>query len=426
MKNEEGKKMNGPNATAGGADAGQYEDYEDYQVPYDENEIPPFLPFEMGEDERKAFGWLFDGRMKDDAPLALQLRREEPCGMVYNPQKFKGLYTRNEIPKKELSAFVEMLQYHVVEECFELEKLENKLFDFCETPPSLYDRGWWLSTDIEGFFGIIREMPKAECEGGVYFLDLNDFATRYDKCPACILCNGCSMPNDGRFMIDGGQSGGILNLINRVLENFGELLGEYRRNTNPYWKDIISTIEDLRIDIEEDLHGELITSNTLDWDRIKEIHDTIIKHVREFRKACAVEQAEEERCEKGGVVLEPPEEPPHAQAVEAPANDDATKAKEPRGKGWYPKTNEAKELFIEFERRRKAPKYKNYSNGNLLRMMVGWYDDKKKTMRTKHFEGTILLREAYPYDKDRIIKKWTKYAMNFVNRKKNEGTNAKK
>ena len=53
-----------------------------------------------------------------------------------------------------------------------------------------------------------------------------------------------------------------------------------------------------------------------------------------------------------------------------------------------------KELFIEFERRRKAPKYKNYSNGNLLRMMVGWYDDKKKTMRTKHFEGTILLREA--------------------------------
>ena len=294
MENEEGKKMNGPNAGAGGADAGQYEDY---QVPYDENEptlffLPLFFPTEAQEKEHKAVVKYFAGRMKDDAPLALQLRREEPCGMVYNPQKFKGLYNRNEIPMKELSAFVKMLQYHVAKECFAIEQLGNEFLDYRDRGklPSLNLAGHYFG-DIELFFEAIQRMPKAECEGGVYFLDLNDFATRYDNCPSCIHCDvWWAAPNGGQLDIKSI----LLDVFDWNLEQFVEVLGEYQRKYD-WCETLICAAEDLITDISKDLRDELIPSNTLDWDRIKEIHDTIMKHVREFDKACAVAKIQGKR-----------------------------------------------------------------------------------------------------------------------------------
>lgn len=294
MENEEGKKMNGPNAGAGEADA---EQYEDYQGPYDETEqtlfLPPLsFPTEAQEKERKALIKYFAGRMKDDAQLALQLRREEPCGMVYNPQKFKGLYTRNEIPMKELSAFVKMLQYHVAKECLEIEMFGNEFLDYMnsEKLPSLNWAGFCFGW-IELFFEAIQRMPKAECEGGVYFLDLNDFATRYDNCPSCIHCDvWWAAPNGGQLNIKSI----LLDVFDRNLEQYVEVLGEYQRKYD-WCERLILAAQDLIIDISKNLRGELITSNTLDWDRIKEIHDTIMKHVREFDKACAAAKIQGKR-----------------------------------------------------------------------------------------------------------------------------------
>ena len=294
MKNEEGKKMNGPNATAGKVDAGQYEDY---QVPYDETElplffIPLFFPTEEREKEHKAVVKYFAGRMKDDAPLALQLRHEEPCGMVYNPQKFKGLYNRNKIPKKELSAFVKMLQYHVAKECFAIEQLGDEFVDYRNNEKLLsLNLAGFCFGHIELFFEAIQRMPKAECEGGVYFLDLNDFATRYDDCPSLIHCERWwGAPNGGQLNIKSI----LLDVIDWSLEQFVEVLGEYKRKYG-WCETLILAAQNLIRDISRDLRGELITSNTLDWDRIKEIHDTIMKHVDEFDNACEVAKIQGKR-----------------------------------------------------------------------------------------------------------------------------------